>query len=42
MVWIGLTWLRIGTVEGSYEHGIEAVAPQEGLRSVRTYSLFNF
>jgi hypothetical protein len=23
MVWIGLIWLRIGTVEGSCENGIE-------------------
>jgi hypothetical protein len=23
MVWIGLMWLRIGPVEGSWEHGIE-------------------
>jgi hypothetical protein len=23
MVWIGLIWLRIGPVEGSYEYGIE-------------------
>jgi hypothetical protein len=33
MVWIGLIWLRIGTVECSCEHGIEP------LRSIKCWEV---